>query len=176
MGASGTTSGDQLKWGDKRFVKKVAEGGQLEIAIAQLAADRATNADVKSFAQQLVNDHQEMSQKLEQLAQNKGLQSEIAEYSVRMSNSSDMASMNHSSGSTTASMNTNTNRSGSSNSSYGSTNTGANRSGSTNSSYGSTKTGSNSACPGTTGRMERTLRPSVPVGISATGFRGPPWA
>jgi putative membrane protein len=148
VGASGTTSGDQLKWGEKRFVKKVAEGGQLEIALAQLAADRATNADVKSFAQQLVNDHQEMSQKLEQLAQSKGLQSEIAEYSVKMSNASDMAA------------NPSMNRSGAANSSYSSTNTGSNSAGTGTTGSNSSINANSSTNSANTGAMANNTNPS----------------
>lgn len=80
--ASAATSGTSLKYMDKRFVTKVAEGGQREIAMAELAVQRASNANVRAFAQQLVSDHTAMAQKLEQLAASKGLQSEIAEYAT----------------------------------------------------------------------------------------------
>jgi len=70
-----------LKWSDKHFINKVAESTQREIALAQLAAQRATNADVRSFAQQLVTEHEQMSHQLDQLADQKGLRDEIAEYS-----------------------------------------------------------------------------------------------
>src|SRR5947209_3970795 len=39
---------NNLGWGDKRFVKKAAEGSQLEIALADLAAQKATNPEVRS--------------------------------------------------------------------------------------------------------------------------------
>lgn len=75
-----TTSTSSLKWADKRFVSKVAESGQLEIAMAQLAAQRTTNADIRAFAQQLVSDHEQLARKLDQLADRKGLRDDIAEF------------------------------------------------------------------------------------------------
>jgi putative membrane protein len=75
----------KLKFMDKRFVTKVAEGTQLEIAMAELASNRATNPEIRNFAQQLVSDHTELSRKLATLAESKGLGADIAEYSYRES-------------------------------------------------------------------------------------------
>jgi len=75
-----STASEQLKYSDKHFVKKVAEGGQLEIALAQLAVQRASDPGVRSFAQQLVSDHTQLSQQLESLAARKGVLTEIAEF------------------------------------------------------------------------------------------------
>jgi predicted outer membrane protein len=72
-----------LKWSDKRFVKKVAEGGQLEIALAELALEQASSPDVRAFAQQIAADHLQLSERLDQLAVKKDLQNELAEYSVK---------------------------------------------------------------------------------------------
>jgi putative membrane protein len=63
----------KLGFMDKRFVTKAADGGQAEVQIAQLAADRASNPEVKSFAQKLVNDHTAVNQELTTLASNKGV-------------------------------------------------------------------------------------------------------
>lgn len=62
-----------LKHGDKRFITKASESSQREIALSQLAATRATNPQVRSYAQQLVSGHQKMDQELMQLAQSKGV-------------------------------------------------------------------------------------------------------
>jgi predicted outer membrane protein len=43
-------------------------GNQEEVALAQMAADKAQNENVKQFAQMLVSDHQEAIQKLQQHA------------------------------------------------------------------------------------------------------------
>lgn len=82
-----SSSNGKLKFLDKRFIVKTAESGQLEIALAQLAVERASNSEVRSFAQQLVSDHHQMSRQLEELAARKGLQSEIAEYKSHMGGS-----------------------------------------------------------------------------------------
>jgi len=62
-----------LKRTDRRFLTKAVEGSQKEVAISQLAAQRASSAEVKSFAQQLVSEHQKMNAELMQLAQRKGV-------------------------------------------------------------------------------------------------------
>jgi putative membrane protein len=77
-----SNTNNNVSWMDRRFLKKVAEGGQLEIALAELAAQQASNPDVRSFAQQLATDHQQMSGQLAQLATTKGQQKEIAEYAA----------------------------------------------------------------------------------------------
>lgn len=67
------SSGGKLGFMDKRFVTKAADGGQAEVQIAQLAAQQATNPEVKSFAQKLVNDHTAVNQELMSLASSKGV-------------------------------------------------------------------------------------------------------
>ena len=64
---------EKLSWGDRRFVHKAADGGQDEIQIAQLAAQRATNPDVRAYAQKLVDDHTKVSSELTTLASQKGV-------------------------------------------------------------------------------------------------------
>jgi len=72
--AAGTTTsgsvaaGSQLPTADSQFVTKAAAGGQFEIEIAKLAADKATDPQVKSFAQMLVDDHTAANEKLRQIA------------------------------------------------------------------------------------------------------------
>jgi predicted outer membrane protein len=73
MGADRDNDSDKLKWGDRRFLQKAAEGNEKELAFAQLASRQATNAEVRSFAQHLVSDHQNMDRELVQLAQAKGV-------------------------------------------------------------------------------------------------------
>ncbi|MEO5960890.1 MAG: DUF4142 domain-containing protein [Opitutaceae bacterium] len=68
---AGQTAGEKLSWSDKRFVTKAADGGQAEVQIAQLAADRASNPDVKSFAQKLVADHTAVNSELTTIASTK---------------------------------------------------------------------------------------------------------
>ena len=42
---------------DQEFVTKALEGGTKEVAMGKLAAQKATNADVKAFANRMVTDH-----------------------------------------------------------------------------------------------------------------------
>lgn len=67
------TATSKLSWGDRRFVTKAADGGHDEISLAQLAAQRASNPEVRTFAQKLVNDHQQVSSELTQIAGQKNV-------------------------------------------------------------------------------------------------------
>lgn len=56
---------------DSAFITKAAEGGAKEVAIAKLAADRASGADVKAFAQRLATEHSALNSELTALAASK---------------------------------------------------------------------------------------------------------
>lgn len=70
-----STSNDQgsLSRSDRKLLLKIAEDGQKEVKVAQLAADRATDPNVRSFAQQLVTDHTQANSELAALAARKGV-------------------------------------------------------------------------------------------------------
>ncbi|MGH7957305.1 MAG: DUF4142 domain-containing protein [Opitutaceae bacterium] len=68
-----TAGKDKLSWGDRRFITKAADGGQAEVQIAQLAAERATNPEVKNFAQKLVDDHSKVNSELMSIASQKNV-------------------------------------------------------------------------------------------------------
>ncbi len=53
---------------DEQFVAHAASGGMAEVKLSQFAADHATNADVKSFAQHMVTDHTKANDNLKQAA------------------------------------------------------------------------------------------------------------
>jgi hypothetical protein len=72
-GRDTTSSKDKLSWGDRHFVTKAADGGKDEVAIAQLAANQASNSEVKSFAQKLVDDHTKVNEELTGIAQQKNV-------------------------------------------------------------------------------------------------------
>lgn len=76
--AAAERSGESLKRSDRRFLSKAAEDNHKEIAISQLAAERASNPEVRSYAQQIASEHRNMSQELVQLAQKKGVELENA--------------------------------------------------------------------------------------------------
>jgi putative membrane protein len=55
------------------FVKEAAAGNQAEIALAQLAQQKAQNPEVKNLAEMLQKEHQQSQQKLQTIAQTHGL-------------------------------------------------------------------------------------------------------
>jgi len=59
---------------DSSFIEKAAQGGMAEVEAGELAANRATNPDVRKFALMMVNDHGAANQKLAQLAKSEGVQ------------------------------------------------------------------------------------------------------
>jgi putative membrane protein len=67
--AATTTINDK----DKDFVTDAGKGGKAEVELAQDALTHAANADVKAFAQKLVDDHTKANQELTQIASTKGV-------------------------------------------------------------------------------------------------------
>jgi putative membrane protein len=70
---SQNSSAMQLTGDDHKFVMKAAEGGKWEVELGNLAVSKATSADVKQFAQRMVDDHGKAGGELAQLAQSKGI-------------------------------------------------------------------------------------------------------
>ena len=58
---------------DATFVKKAADGGMAEVALAKLAQEKASNAEVKSFAAKLEKDHSQANDELKQVASKKNI-------------------------------------------------------------------------------------------------------
>jgi len=58
---------------DAAFVKKAADGGMAEVALAKLAQEKASNADVKSFAATLEKDHTAANDELKEVASKKNI-------------------------------------------------------------------------------------------------------
>ena len=56
-----------------QFIAEAAHGSHAEISTSQLAAQKATNPQVREFAQMMIQDHQASNQQLMQVAQQKGL-------------------------------------------------------------------------------------------------------
>jgi putative membrane protein len=67
MGQKGAATADHA------FATAAAEGGLAEVELGKLAADHATNADVKKFAQRMVDDHGKANGELKSLAQAEGV-------------------------------------------------------------------------------------------------------
>ncbi|WBX89136.1 DUF4142 domain-containing protein [Achromobacter mucicolens] len=63
---------DKLPSEDRGFLSDAAQSGHLEIAGSQLALEKSANAEVKKFAQTMINDHTEVGQQMAALAKSKG--------------------------------------------------------------------------------------------------------
>lgn len=72
-GAIGSPATGPLAQADQQFLTKAAEGGQFEVEVAKLAAEKATDPAVKTFAQMLVDDHSAANDKLRQIASSHNL-------------------------------------------------------------------------------------------------------
>jgi putative membrane protein len=71
--AQNSNSANRLASGDHTFVTKAAQGGMAEVKLGTLATQKADNADVKAFGQQMVDDHSKANDELKQLASKKGI-------------------------------------------------------------------------------------------------------
>jgi putative membrane protein len=70
--ASPTASPVALTAPEKEFLGNAARGGMLEVQLGNLAAQKASNNDVKQFGERMSTDHGQLGQKLQQLALNLG--------------------------------------------------------------------------------------------------------
>jgi len=73
LAAGGAYAANNVPHADESFMKKAAEGGMAEIEASKMAAEKASNTQVKSFAQQMVDDHTKAADELKQLAESKGV-------------------------------------------------------------------------------------------------------
>ena len=60
--------------GDAKHLKELAQANMAEVEAGKLAAQKAQNADVKKFAQQMVDDHSKQLEEIRKLAQAKGVE------------------------------------------------------------------------------------------------------
>jgi putative membrane protein len=56
---------------DETFVSKVASAGMAEVELGKMAVEKASNPEVKKFAQRMVDDHSKANDELKTLAANK---------------------------------------------------------------------------------------------------------
>lgn len=65
---------DKLDRADRKFIQEAAESGMFETQVSQVAASKATDPAVKSFAETLNKDHSDANNELVQLANSKGVE------------------------------------------------------------------------------------------------------
>lgn len=63
-----TGSNKMMKSSDAKFAMKAAQGGMAEVQLGQLAAQKASNPDVKAFGQMMVDDHTKANDQLKSVA------------------------------------------------------------------------------------------------------------
>ena len=71
---SSTGDSSSLSAKDKTFMKKAAKGGTIEVAMGQVAEQKAQSDDVKSFGKRMVTDHSKANDELKSIASKKGVQ------------------------------------------------------------------------------------------------------
>jgi putative membrane protein len=78
-----STGASSLSEKDKTFMKKAAKGGMMEVAMGQVAEQKAQSEDVKSFGKRMVTDHGKANDELKSIASKKGVQLPTKEHSVK---------------------------------------------------------------------------------------------
>ena len=69
-----STGGDSMVGStDRTFIEKAAEGGMMEVQLAQLAEKQAASDEVKQYAQKLEQDHSAANKQLMDIAQRRGV-------------------------------------------------------------------------------------------------------
>lgn len=71
--ASGATAKETLNQEDKTFIKEAALGGMAEVELSKIA-QKSTNAEVKSFADRMVQDHTAANSQLTAVAKSLGVE------------------------------------------------------------------------------------------------------
>ncbi|HEY4301824.1 MAG TPA: DUF4142 domain-containing protein [Candidatus Didemnitutus sp.] len=80
--AAPLSASDSLKHSDRAFIEKAAKAGQKEVQLSEVAAQRATNPQIREYAQMVVNDHKMANDELAALAERKGVMLPAADVNV----------------------------------------------------------------------------------------------
>lgn len=72
-GGDTATSASPVAAADRQFVMQAASGGLAEVQLGGIAANKAANAEVKQFAQRMVQDHGKANDQLKSLAAQRNL-------------------------------------------------------------------------------------------------------
>ncbi len=63
---------NNVEMSDTAFIRQAGEGGLSEVTLAKLAKEKASDSQVKSFADQMLADHSKANDKLKAIANRKG--------------------------------------------------------------------------------------------------------
>lgn len=69
VGAAGSADQSMVGQSDRNFMIKAAQGGMMEVQLAQMAQQKAASDEVKQYAQRLEQDHSKANEQLKQIAQ-----------------------------------------------------------------------------------------------------------
>jgi len=69
----GTTGLSRAADDDSKFMLEAASGGMMEVQLGQMAAEQASNADVRKFGERMVKDHTMANKELQAVAEKKGV-------------------------------------------------------------------------------------------------------
>lgn len=72
-GTNGSGQGGTASAMDKKFVTEATEGSNAEIALGNLAQQKSNSDDVKQFGQRMVQDHTQLNQQMQPVAQQIGV-------------------------------------------------------------------------------------------------------
>jgi len=70
---SKSAGASSLSSSDRNFIMKAAQGGMAEVELGQLASQRASDPQVKQFAERMVADHGKANDQLKQIASSKNV-------------------------------------------------------------------------------------------------------
>lgn len=73
QGSTQRQGSGQLTSQDQKFVMEAAHGSLMEVELGRLATQKASNADVKAFAQRMVTDHGTATTRLQQAVSQRGV-------------------------------------------------------------------------------------------------------
>jgi putative membrane protein len=73
MNSNSTSGSGSVSASDEKFVREAAEGGMAEIALGELATEKASSDEVKKFGQRMVDDHSRAADELKEIASSKGI-------------------------------------------------------------------------------------------------------
>jgi putative membrane protein len=73
-GTRNTPAKSKIARGDRKFIEEAAGSGMFEVQVGQLAASKASDANVKSFASMLVDQHTAANNELVKIANAKGVE------------------------------------------------------------------------------------------------------